>query len=473
MPDPLVWLGITRIDWLMSMSSDKYDAITSAGIHVMQRISLPDEYVPAGADVEINAKIASGYHTDKIDAQQIRESLWDLEMIRQRCGEVYELALKDKLPYLRLHIDRLPDAVSAVVDAIKKNYPKLNIPHHSRWRHFQIQGHDYLTELAQKWRCDNVERARRLVDLTVISVLLDAGAGREWRYFNERTGRQHPRSEGLAIATLDMFDNGVFSTDSEVPWRVNAAALKALQAKTLARGFQVSETNPMVGLEGRVAMINRLGQALEDNREFFGQENPRPGYIVDYLLAHSKDGKVSMDTLWEVLTKGFEGMWPARAGGVRRGDVWSHNQLKQMGRPGSDLVPFHKLLQWLAYSLVEPLAEVGLELTDLNKLTGLAEYRNGGLLIDTGVLEPKNQEAFKMTFDAGSEFVVEWRALTVVLLDKIAEGVRRYFNKTEAELPLSRILEGGTWRAGRELAARLRPETGDSPILVRSDGTVF
>ncbi|MFN9746865.1 MAG: hypothetical protein ACK57B_14595, partial [Betaproteobacteria bacterium] len=64
MPDVLHWLGITRIHRLVSMSNDKYDAITGSGIEVGERIKIPDELVPADAKVEIEAKIAAGYFTD-------------------------------------------------------------------------------------------------------------------------------------------------------------------------------------------------------------------------------------------------------------------------------------------------------------------------------------------------------------------------------------------------------------------------
>ena len=52
----------------------------------------------------------------------------------------------------------------------------------------------------------------------------------------------------------------------------------------------------------------------------------------------------------------------------------------------SGLVPLHKLSQWLAYSLIEPLQQAGFTVADIDGLTGLAEYRNGGLFLDTGVL---------------------------------------------------------------------------------------
>ncbi len=64
MPDVLHWLGIRKIHRLVSMSNDKYDAITGSGIEVGERIKIPDELVPADARVEIEAKIAAGYFTD-------------------------------------------------------------------------------------------------------------------------------------------------------------------------------------------------------------------------------------------------------------------------------------------------------------------------------------------------------------------------------------------------------------------------
>ncbi len=64
MPDVLHWLGITKIHRLVSMSNDKYDAITGSGIAVGERVKIPDALVPADANVEIQAKIAAGYFTD-------------------------------------------------------------------------------------------------------------------------------------------------------------------------------------------------------------------------------------------------------------------------------------------------------------------------------------------------------------------------------------------------------------------------
>ena len=73
---------------------------------------------------------------------------------------------------------------------------------------------------------------------------------------------------------------------------------------------------------------------------------------------------------------------------------------------------------------------------------------------------------------AGSELVVEWRALTVALLDRIAPLVWDRLGLAAAPPPLVKMLEGGTWSAGRRIAAERRPG-GGPPIDVVSDGTVF
>ena len=63
MPDVLNWLGIRKIHRLVSMSNMKYDAITRAGIEVVERVNIPDDLIPADAQVEMDAKMAAGYFT--------------------------------------------------------------------------------------------------------------------------------------------------------------------------------------------------------------------------------------------------------------------------------------------------------------------------------------------------------------------------------------------------------------------------
>jgi hypothetical protein len=152
--------------------------------------------------------------------------------------------------------------------------------------------------------------------------------------------------------------------------------------------------------------------------------------------------------------------------GVNLGDCWRH--------PGTDdgLAPFHKLTQWLTYSLLEPLEEAGLAVTGLDQLTGLPEYRNGGLLLDFGIITPRDPSFTSRLLSVDEPAVVEWRALTVIALDRLADAVRAGLGVTAAQFPLARILEGGTWAAGRRIAAERRPG-GAPPVQIDSDGTVF
>ena len=161
--------------------------------------------------------------------------------------------------------------------------------------------------------------------------------------------------------------------------------------------------------------------------------------------------EVSVKVLWEAVIVGLEDIWPQHLNGIRNGDVFSYSLLKRVGVTASDLVPFHKLSQWLTYSLLEPIESLGIRFTDLQLMTGLAEYRNGGLMVDKGLLIPKRPyEAGRMEFDAGSELVVEWRALTVCLVDEIWERLCARLGKTKGAVPIGQSVAGRHVGGGEE-----------------------
>src|SRR5439155_21751383 len=136
-------------------------------------------------------------------------------------------------------------------------------------------------------------------------------------------------------------------------------------------------------------------------------------------------------------------IWPSRLtlGGIALSDCWKHPALTTADAT-SGLVPLHKLSQWLAYSLIEPLQTAGIAVTDIDGLTGLAEYRNGGLFVDTGVLAFRELEDAQREHEVASSLVVEWRALTVALLGRVADSRRHRRGVTIDEFPLARVLEG-------------------------------
>jgi hypothetical protein len=388
-----------------------------------------------------------------------------LDAVRARSGYVARFVETGHSRHFILDRARLDAAVEATVAATRARYPTLEVPPHSRWRHFDASGVARIAGLDALLRnrpCADAARAR--FDLTTISVLLDAGAGAAWHYREPGTGVLLVRSEGLAVATLRAFVAGAFSSHGDDPLRVDAKALSGIDAPALARIFQADSVNPLVGLESRAAMLRRLGAALASS------DVERPGGWFDALAARGTRDCVSAAAVFATVRAGLRHVL---AGGLVRegvplGDCWPH---RAVGGEGADagLVPFHKLTQWLAYSLWEPLEWAGVRVDGLEAMTALPEYRNGGLLLDTGVLRLRDPGVARRAHAVGSEIVVEWRALTVTLLDALAPRVRAALG--QPGLPLAAILEGGTWAAGRALANRLRD--GRPPLAVDSDGTVF
>jgi len=345
----------------------------------------------------------------------------------------------------------------------------MRIPYHSRWRHFKAGGVDRRSELDRALQGrDAAACARARIDLTVVSALLDAGAGTEWAYVERETGHRFTRSEGLAVASFRAFVAGAFSARRDDPLRADAAALSRIDAAALAGIFQVEADNPLVGLEGRAALLRRLGSALIAREEIF-DDLARPGGMFETLIPDHENALSAADLL-HALQDGLSSIWLSgnALDGVPLGDVWRHPSAGGDGRTAG-WVPFHKLSQWLAYSLFEPFEWAGVGIVDPDALTALPEYRNGGLLLDTNVLALLDPRQAGETFDVGSELVIEWRALTVALIDELAPLVRARLGFPE--LPLACVLEGGTWAAGRELAQELRG--GAPPFAIRSDGTVF
>lgn len=393
--------------------------------------------------------------------------------IRARCGNILAAVERGESAHFTIERERLPDTARRVAEHTQRSYPHLRIPYHSRWRHFEAGRVDRKGLLDSKLHGRSLaEQARARIDLTVVSVLLDAGAGSTWRYLEPQGSQHFTRSEGLGVASFHALMSGAFSSDPSDPLRVDGRALQQMDADRLAALFQAGDANPLVGLEGRAELLRRLGDALLAMPDVFGAEG-RPGGLYDSLSAHGQRTHVEAEELLGTLLLYLAPIWltESRLAGVALGDVWPHPLAGGTGA-SAGWVPFHKLTQWLTYSLLEPFEWAGVQVTGLSQLTGLPEYRNGGLLMDTGVIVPRDaQQLHSRQWRVGDEPVVEWRALTVALIDELAVLVRGHLRLDEAHMPLARILEGGTWAAGRALAHELRG--GLPPLDIASDGTVF
>ncbi|KAL7416831.1 DUF1688-domain-containing protein [Mrakia frigida] len=423
-----------------------------------------------------------------------------LPAVRERCSKIYALAQKGELKYFDLHEDKLAEVVEFTGKIITRDFGTnySSIPPHSRWRHFCTPSNpDLLGPLLASWQSDPsltpLEIAKRLLDLFVVSVLLDAGAGDLWKY-TAKSGEQVGRSEGLGVGSLEFFEKGGFSAIEGKKYEVNAAGLKALSVAKVGAALQVTDSNPMSGLEGRSQLLLNLAVALEASPEIFGTgPEARPGNMLDFLSSSpSFDQSVHVSSLWNIVMDGFGPVWPAartKLDGVSLGDAWVCEALgESRGAERTEensIVPFHKLSQWLTYSLLEPIEKIlGWKIEGRDDQTGLPEYRNGGLLIDLGFLTLKTSAFTPADFATSSSpstiprievshgAVIEWRAVTVIALDKIAAALRVHLNAPD--LTTAQVLESATWKGGREIAKALRGDKGSGPPLeIVSDGTVF
>lgn len=198
---------------------------------------------------------------------------------------------------------------------------------------------------------------------------------------------------------------------------------------------------------------------------------------------------VLLPTLWDVLMTGLAPIWPpsrTAINGISLGDAWPCSTMPQPAassgpsfspfpnaRSGSaaweSILPFHKLTQWLTYSLMQPMQQLmKIHFAGQQLLTGLPEYRNGGLFVDLGVLTLKGEdmarglEHYKNSclrtgtrgvevapmFEPSDDVVVEWRGVTVGLLDRLCVDVNSALRSELAgnELTLPQLLEAGSWK---------------------------
>ena len=401
-------------------------------------------------------------------------SLLTSEAVRTRAHALLALGLRDELLHFRIDLDRLETAADLVAETTRAAYPSLEVPLHSRWRHFEFQGVDRWAALAgaRSWSVE--EAARAAFDLAIVSVLLDAGAGTRWTYHDRMSGATVGRSEGLALATLTMFEDGAFSADPSDPLRVDACRAARSSGEKFRRGLQINDANPLVGVEGRISQLRRLGQVVAEHPEIFGQhDKPRPGGLYDALAAgfERADHPGAGDP--------FGTASPFDANLAIAPDACGRSVGRLLAAPAAADKGYDRWLGAVAQAsavaclFADRAAAMGRLRRDRRRRPhwpcGIPQWR---AVRGHG----RSQLARSRRCDARSRRGIAAGGRMARADRRAARRAGRQSTPSAefgcAAFPLAKLLQGGTWAAGRALAGKLRAD-GSPPIRVISDGSVF
>ncbi len=401
-------------------------------------------------------------------------TLLSARAVRARADAMFNRALAGELAHFTLDMNALDGLAAGVFDTLSETSDANGTPFYACWRAFEAGGHDRWAMLGAYRQWDDVrEMGRTAVDLAFLTAILGADPGPQWSYREAATGEVHRGAQGLAIATLAMLAGGVFSADPADPLRADATALARLGDEELASGLQHGDGNELAGFEGRGTLLRRLGEVVAMRDVLFSAgDDLRPGCLFDTLMDEG-DAPLAMDHVLEVVLDALAPIWPERVAidGIPLGDTWRYTETLVDAASG-DLIPLHTMAQKLALSLVEPLLWAGIEVAELDGLTGLADLAHGGLLIDADVMVPRDPAMLPVAQDVDSPFVLEWRSLTVAVLDRLAVQVRTRAGLETDELPLACVMQGGTVPLAREIALEKR-DTDRPPLGIATDGTVI
>lgn len=388
--------------------------------------------------------------------------------IRARARQLLERARRGESRWFTVEDAHAETAAKETEHALHGRHPPL----HSFWRLVEAGGLNRRAQLDALMGAAPVQvKSHALVDFTTLGVLLgDMPAGR-WRYTEAASGGTLEGPEGLAVATFHAFAGGLFSSDARRPLQADTVGLRSLVTEHLAAAFQVTQANPLPGIADAAIRLRRLGEIMAEQPEVFG-ESARPGGLLDELISplgpatpHTAD-VAAHDVLSQILMS-FSALWADgnSIGTIPLGDCWRHEAVR--GEGASDgWMPLHAQAQWLAGSLLEPLEWCGVKVREPELLTPLADGANGGLVLDSGWLALRDAGAAQQRWKRGDEIVVEWRALTVAMLDELGNTLRDKLRLEASHDALARI-QGGTSAAGRAFAARLRD--GRPPLTVAGE----
>jgi len=399
-------------------------------------------------------------------------TLFEPDEIRRKARMMLDLAAEGRFAHVGVDLDKLDLAVTMVLETTKENYPEFQIPPYGIWRSFEAGGIDRWQAMASARSFETAEEMlAAAADLAILGISMTTLHPSAWRYEDRMTETVAAQTQASALAAFHMFASGSFSSEMTDPYRADADALVRMDLKELAAGLQWDDRDHTDYLQVMQRHLKRLGESLALRPDLFGEgEATRPGLLA-VRLAKESDGAIDAGL---VLDRLLEALAPVWEGGATAGDIWLGDSFTHSALPGSDvhaIVPFHLAAQQMVYSLVEPFAWAGFEVAGLEKLTAPADLAHAALFVHSGVLT-LHDDSSGLSPEAIRDRMVEIRAVTIALTDKLAERLASGLGLSLEQVPFTCILEGGTSRAGNRLVEQA-PENLRNLDKYLNPGAVF
>ncbi|MEP3046708.1 MAG: DUF1688 family protein [Roseibium sp.] len=395
---------------------------------------------------------------------------FDPDEIRDRANGYLEKAIAGKLTHMSVDLDKLPNALIRVLETTKVTYPDFQIPPYGVWRAFEVGGVDRWGAIANARDFASAEEMlTAAADLAILAALMNTTRPNGWSYIEPNTGAQVEGKQASALAAFNMFAAGSFSADLSDPFRVDAETLIRIPSDELAAGLQWDPFTGDDGIQNMQRHLKRFGEALALRSDLFGEgQITRPGLLAKRLAEIGKgtvDATAVLDQLLEALVPVWDG--GAVLEEITLGDSFAHSADANRG----EIMPFHLCAQEMVYSLVEPFAWAGCEVANLESLTSPSDLDHAALFTGTDVLQVR--DGFENS-DLGTnqDRMVEIRAVTIGLMDKMADMLRTELDVASDQLPLTCVLEGGTSRAGAQILRENGPQVQNLGSFM-NPGSVF
>lgn len=351
------------------------------------------------------------------------ERLHRLETVRERAWMLLAAVERGESEHFNLSPESVSTVALALASAIRETTPDLRPPLATLWPRLQRDHPAAVERLAASVAgLDGQGRARAGADMALLALVI-APDGVE---------------PGLGALAQFFAAGGTTTRPADGP-ALNAPGLRRLLAGDTAVALP-DELRPVLQDPATRQRLETLATGLEQDAETFGADG-RFGTLLDRIAGPARSDGLTAQGMLDRLGPLLDPVAGStvRIGGSIAGDIWRH-PLAWADDRSRELVPFHCLLQSLVLDLVEPLAEAGIKLDGLEELTVPATRRLAADILRLGLVNPRHAAVARLRHPPGSDIVVELRALSIALADRLVDRLRQELNLTVRDLPAVRIV---------------------------------